>query len=198
MATGSRPRTLDPSTRRSEILRAAGEVFAQRGFHNTRISDIAGKAGVAQGTIYRFFDSKEELASGLVMAGLDAMKDLAEGALADAEAAGEAERALDRFIDAAAENYARHRPGLKALHSWTSDPATQRFTAGMTDELHGAIEKLIKAAGRRVWRPDGVQMSRLLLLLLYSLSAEQEQYHAKINHRTVATLIKKLVFAEGR
>lgn len=45
--------------RRREILKAAVEVFAERGFHRTRVSDIAKKAGVAYGLIYHYFDSKE-------------------------------------------------------------------------------------------------------------------------------------------
>lgn len=196
MATMPRPRTLDPETRRGEILRAAADVFAERGFHNARISDIAGRAEVAQGTIYRFFESKEELAGALVAEGLATMQDLATQALADATAAGEPERALDRFIDAAAASYARHRSSLKALHSWTSDVSTAGLTEGLTEDLHRILDKLVKGAGKRVYRPDGVEVPRLLLLLLYSLSAEQEQYQAKIDHRTVAKLIKKFLFIE--
>ena len=45
--------------RRKQILRAAIEVFAERGFHRTRVSDIAKKAGVAYGLIYHYFDSKD-------------------------------------------------------------------------------------------------------------------------------------------
>jgi len=42
-------------------LRAAIHVFANHGYHQTRISDIARAAGVADGTIYLYFPSKEEL-----------------------------------------------------------------------------------------------------------------------------------------
>ncbi len=45
--------------RRRRILDAAVEVFAERGFHRTRVSDIAKRAGVAYGLIYHYFDSKE-------------------------------------------------------------------------------------------------------------------------------------------
>ncbi len=47
--------------RRQEILRAALEVFGQKGFHASNVSDVAAKAGVSQGTIYWYFESKEEL-----------------------------------------------------------------------------------------------------------------------------------------
>lgn len=49
------------TTRRQEILQAAIEVLAERGFHKTKIRDIAQAAGVADGTIYLYFKNKDEL-----------------------------------------------------------------------------------------------------------------------------------------
>ncbi len=43
------------------ILEAAIAVFAERGFHNSRVADVAARAGVADGTIYLYFKNKEEL-----------------------------------------------------------------------------------------------------------------------------------------
>lgn len=50
-----------PGDKRDRILRAAVKVFAKSGFHATRVSEIARAAGVADGTIYLYFKSKEEL-----------------------------------------------------------------------------------------------------------------------------------------
>ena len=47
--------------RRQQILDAALEVFSRTGYHVTNVSDIAAQAGVSQGTIYWYFDSKDEL-----------------------------------------------------------------------------------------------------------------------------------------
>jgi TetR/AcrR family fatty acid metabolism transcriptional regulator len=47
--------------KREAIVEAAIEVFAQKGFHAARISDVARAAGVADGTIYLYFDNKEHL-----------------------------------------------------------------------------------------------------------------------------------------
>ena len=47
--------------KRERILQAAVKVFAQSGFHATRVSEVAKAAGVADGTIYLYFDSKESL-----------------------------------------------------------------------------------------------------------------------------------------
>jgi TetR/AcrR family fatty acid metabolism transcriptional regulator len=47
--------------KRRQILEAAVAVFAQRGYFTARISDIAGSAGVADGTIYLYFKNKEDI-----------------------------------------------------------------------------------------------------------------------------------------
>ncbi|MBX3201553.1 MAG: TetR/AcrR family transcriptional regulator [Labilithrix sp.] len=47
--------------KRDRILKAAVKVFARSGFHATRVSEVAKAAGVADGTIYLYFESKEEL-----------------------------------------------------------------------------------------------------------------------------------------
>lgn len=47
--------------RRSAIIEAAIDVFAQRGFHHARVSDVAKEAGIADGTIYLYFKSKDDL-----------------------------------------------------------------------------------------------------------------------------------------
>ncbi|HEX6243819.1 MAG TPA: TetR/AcrR family transcriptional regulator [Polyangiales bacterium] len=47
--------------KRDAILRAALEVFAELGVHGVAVPEIAERAGVGTGTIYRFFESKEEL-----------------------------------------------------------------------------------------------------------------------------------------
>jgi AcrR family transcriptional regulator len=51
----------DKLQRRDEIMAAAKEVFARKGFHATTIADIAKQAGLAYGSIYWYFDSKDEL-----------------------------------------------------------------------------------------------------------------------------------------
>jgi len=48
-------------SRRNDILVAARSVFAKAGFAETSVEDIAAKAGIAKGTIYLYFASKEEI-----------------------------------------------------------------------------------------------------------------------------------------
>ena len=52
--------------RPAEILRAALDCFAERGFAATRLDDVAQRAGVTKGTLYLYFASKEELFKAVV------------------------------------------------------------------------------------------------------------------------------------
>ena len=47
--------------KREAILRAAIDVFAERGFFNAQVADVARSAGVAAGTVYLYFSSKDDL-----------------------------------------------------------------------------------------------------------------------------------------
>jgi TetR/AcrR family transcriptional regulator, fatty acid metabolism regulator protein len=53
--------------KRRLILDAAIRVFARRGFHHCRVSDVADEAGVAYGLVYHYFDSKEEILNTLFL-----------------------------------------------------------------------------------------------------------------------------------
>ena len=49
------------SDKRNDVMQAALELIAERGFHGAPMAEIARKAGVAAGTIYRYFESKDIL-----------------------------------------------------------------------------------------------------------------------------------------
>ncbi|HEY8771091.1 MAG TPA: TetR/AcrR family transcriptional regulator [Thermoleophilaceae bacterium] len=53
--------------KRRLILDAAVRVFAHRGFHHCRVSDVADEAGVAYGLVYHYFSSKEEILNTLFL-----------------------------------------------------------------------------------------------------------------------------------
>ena len=62
-----RTRTVLPeSQRREDILQAALKIFVKNGYHQSKMSDIAALAGVAHGTVYRYFPNKKNLAIELI------------------------------------------------------------------------------------------------------------------------------------
>jgi len=56
--------------RPSELTAAALQLFIEKGYAATRLDDVAARAGVAKGTLYLYFDSKEALFNAVVREGL--------------------------------------------------------------------------------------------------------------------------------
>ncbi len=75
--------TKSPDVRRKELMDAAVRIFSEKGIPRTTVSDITESAGVAKGTFYLYFDSKEQL--------LGALK----------------ERLVDEILEHASSQYAR-------------------------------------------------------------------------------------------
>lgn len=95
---------LAKAARREEILSAARRVFSARGFRGTTIADIADEAGIALGTIYLYFASKEEVFAALNQQ----LEVLIAGAMADAPAGLSLDETvrlrIDNVFRACAEN----------------------------------------------------------------------------------------------
>lgn len=75
--------------KRARILEAASRVFASKGFFTATVSEVAREAQVADGTIYLYFRSKEDLLLRLVEARMEALRRQMEEALAPIEDARE-------------------------------------------------------------------------------------------------------------
>ncbi len=90
-AVARRTRT-EPSTapKREAILRAAIDVFADRGFFNAQVADVARAAGVAAGTVYLYFRGKDDLLVSIFERTM--RQGLAEGQTAVADIADPRER----------------------------------------------------------------------------------------------------------
>ncbi|OBY80687.1 transcriptional regulator [Paenibacillus sp. KS1] len=64
------------------IMDAAYELFGSNGFYETKMSDIADKAGIAKGTLYLYFESKEQLFTVMMMQGFEQfLQELDQGLL---------------------------------------------------------------------------------------------------------------------
>jgi AcrR family transcriptional regulator len=65
-AGGGVPTSSTSGGRRDELLEIAAELFAERGFRNTTVRDIADAAGILSGSLYHHFDSKEAMVDELL------------------------------------------------------------------------------------------------------------------------------------
>jgi AcrR family transcriptional regulator len=131
------PRTTDRAARREQIVSAAAATFAQRGVANTAVSDIVRAAGVAQGTFYLYFASKDEVILAVAERFGDSMVDAIERAVerGDVPAPDKLLALRDVLGDSAALSGASdlveilHREGNAAIHDRLSDHLAPRLVA---------------------------------------------------------------------
>jgi len=97
--------------RRAQILRAALEVFSRRGFHGATIREIASTAGLAEGTIYLYFPSKQDVLRGVIGVIAD------DGAPPAPEqfAPGDDEAFVLAFVRARVQTLARHASFIRLV-----------------------------------------------------------------------------------
>src|SRR5215204_6153788 len=69
--------------KRQAILRAAIKVFAGKGYFNSKVSDIASEAGIADGTVYLYFKSKDEILHSIFDGAMEAFISEGKRELAD-------------------------------------------------------------------------------------------------------------------
>jgi AcrR family transcriptional regulator len=69
----SKRKQMEFQLRRTEILSEAEKIFAAKGFHNATMAEIATASGFATGTLYQFFEGKENLYNIMVSEKLDRM-----------------------------------------------------------------------------------------------------------------------------
>jgi AcrR family transcriptional regulator len=98
--------------RPGELTAAALELFVEKGFAATRLDDVAKRAGVSKGTLYLYFESKEELFKAVVREGIVAKL-------------GEAEELIDSFRGTSADLL------REMLHRWWLELGATRL-AGIT------------------------------------------------------------------
>jgi AcrR family transcriptional regulator len=95
----------DQTVNREDIIRAAAQVFRERGFHGTTVQQIADAVGLQKGSLYHHIASKEELLHEVVMAGLTQLGERLEAVVNSPYSPAEKLRQLiETHIRYAAEN----------------------------------------------------------------------------------------------
>jgi len=138
-------REREKQLRRQSILSAAEILFARNGYRKTKIEDIAEKAEVSVGTVYGYFQNKEDL----LVAVLDDIglyiRKLAGKAFTDADSVLEGiERAGMAFFEELCRPYPEKALLLYDESIGVSDQfvnARRKFMLKMTEDVHGALMK---------------------------------------------------------
>ncbi|KAA9151857.1 TetR/AcrR family transcriptional regulator [Amycolatopsis acidicola] len=94
------PKTAKARERRAALVAAATRTFEREGYANTRVADIVHDAGVAHGTFYRYFESKDAIFREVVLRATADMVDELTAADADADGPEGVRPALQRFVAA--------------------------------------------------------------------------------------------------
>ena len=144
----------DKSQRRDEIMAAAKEVFARKGFHETTIADIAKEAGLAYGSVYWYFDSKNELFHALMAVEESALRNHVAAALAalgvPAENVGQ-EAPLRAAVEATLEYFESDKATVKLLlrDPYALGERFEKHLGGIYERFIDDIESFIVAAQER-------------------------------------------------
>jgi AcrR family transcriptional regulator len=152
--TGKRVRA-DAQRNLDLLLQVALEVFSASGV-DAPVREIAGKAGVGVGTVYRHFPQRSDLIKAVLRREIDACADAAS-ALSAEYGPGEAlARWMQRFVD-----FISAKRGLAAaLHS--GDPAYEALPAYFDQRLRPALDRLLDAATRAGEVRTGIDPNDLL------------------------------------
>ena len=132
--TASR-RERERAQRRDDILRAAREVFFQRGFHTVTVDDIAVAAEVGKGTVYLYFDTKETILAHLLLEGLDMLVAELEAAYAAIRRLAARTR-LRRMADAYLKFFQQHPEYYRLLMAFDRD---QFLRAAIDPEVYQEV-----------------------------------------------------------
>jgi len=177
MKRAIRPRALPPPLRErirentmQAILGAAEEVFADKGLHAAHMSEIAGRAGVAVGTLYNHFADREALLSGLMVARRAELLARVDAALA--ETAGRPFReALRAFLTAKLTHFQEHRKFFHILlqgevgRYQETFPSACRMPSATMKELFQRVDKLMKRGLREgALRAEAAELAPVLFM----------------------------------
>lgn len=131
---------------RSRILEAAVQVFASKGYHDTKVDDIVAQSQTSKGAFYFYFPSKQDIFLALV----DAFADLLESRLRErlsAETSGTAR--VEAALRVCLETFGQYRAlakialvqatGLGAAFEQKRQAVNQRFIAIVRENLEAAV-----------------------------------------------------------
>jgi AcrR family transcriptional regulator len=190
-ASAKKPRARIPRQERGRarvaaLMAAAAELFAEKGFAATTMTEIAARAGAAIGTLYLFFPTKDALAHAILTNHADELSAMLEALQAKCQ--GEPASAIaERLFSDLGEFLARH-PAYSALldlpgdNAWRRDTRARRrqqiaalFSGAVPPVPPGQAERLavivpqlmripITMSGDRRMREDVVEELRMMLM----------------------------------
>jgi AcrR family transcriptional regulator len=131
---------------KSRILDAANKVFAEKGYHEATMDDIAKRLGVSKGAIYLYFSSKEDLFEAMCKTAPQAFKEILFSSFGDeANPIQSATQFFDKMLQLSASN-----PGLsfEILAEASRNPSLKRILKQNHEEYERVLTSFL-AEGRK-------------------------------------------------
>jgi TetR/AcrR family transcriptional regulator len=135
---------------RQEMLATALDLFSQKGYHNVSMHEIAAQAEFAIGTLYKFFQNKEDLYKALVLEQCDKFEEAITRAIEEPE--DEVEK-LRNYIRTKGERFRGNLPFVR-LFLAESRGASFNLKAGLNEEVrqryYNFLEKIASIFDRGI------------------------------------------------
>jgi AcrR family transcriptional regulator len=163
---------------RDELLAAALRVFADRGYRQAGVDEIAGAAGYSKGALYWHFSGKEDLLLALIEERIDVptreLVALLESAPPERDMSEEASREFARRLS-------KQRDAVLLEREYWSlairDPELRARYAKRQRELRGALAGALEARARHLGRPDlpmpAEDVARIVMSIMGGLAVDE-------------------------
>jgi len=184
------PKTARGKRTREKLLQAAEFEFGEKGFHEAAVSGITYRAGVALGTFYTYFESKEEIFKALVaFMSLRTRCWIAER-VSDAPDRLTAERkGLEAYIE-----FARQHKGIYRIISEAEFIANDAYRSHYTDFAHAYQENLAKAGeSGEIREGDYETWSWAIMGMAVTLGMRYTQWSDSIPTSRIAETVADLI-----
>ena len=197
-------------SKRERILRAALEVCGARGVNAATMDDVAARAGVSKGTLYRFFESKEDLFLATLLASYEEGLRIVDVGLAPAR---DPRRRLEAYLDGLCKVLATVGPRMNVHYqAWgvvANEPVFQGRLYGFLRDFHrerdAGLAALIREGQQSgIFRRDVDTAALTLTLntlvggLLYRATFDPDTATPEALRACFDTVVPALLLAGGR
>ncbi|WP_433747341.1 TetR/AcrR family transcriptional regulator [Paenibacillus amylolyticus] len=183
--------------RRDQIIRIAMERFATQGYHQTKISDIVREAGVAQGTFYWHFKSKEAIASEIILTGKEELLEaIGQGYRKDAGSVEDMVKASERLFTDLFSFAAQNRYFMELLlKGIVTEESVQRLVEETRNAVETAFRHNMERAIQLGMLPQGMDVplrAALLVSMIEGMISRwlfgSDELHSKFSAMTASSL----------
>lgn len=164
-------RIVDKDQKRVDIARAAMGIFSEKGFDTASMRLVADAAGVGKGTIYEYFDSKDELVAAAILIWLE---DIIEGARLLSQRVDDPELRLRTFVNESMAEFSRDQQAIHTsiavfqiiLSNLDNSEWSEPIQAAFKDTWKILIDILMDGHEKGVFRIGGLQEAQQIAINL--------------------------------